>query len=89
LVLRVSATEKSKIEKELKRRVEIDAPYNITNNSCSTNIADVLESVGILSHDPRFQFDPESTDMVSPKEVLIVVSRSKRMVKRNHYSKSQ
>lgn len=89
LVLRVSATEKSKIEKELKRRVEIDAPYNIANNSCSTNVADVLESVGILSHDPRFQFDPESTDMVSPKEVLIVVSRSKRMVKINHYSKSQ
>lgn len=88
LILRVSSAEKSKIEKELKRRVEADAPYNIANNSCSTNIADVLESIGILSHDPRFQFDPQSTDMVSPKEILIIVSRSKRMTKRNHYSKS-
>lgn len=88
LVLRVSPTEKSKIAKELRRRAEVDAPYNIANNSCSTNIADVLESIGILSHDPRFQFEPESTDMVSPKEILIVVSRSKRLAKRNHYLKS-
>ncbi|MGF6525701.1 hypothetical protein [Variovorax sp. PvP013] len=88
LVLRVSQTEKTKIENELQRRVEIDAPYSIVNNSCSTNIADVLESIGILSHDPRFKMDPKSTDLVSPKEILIVVSRSKRMTKRNHYSKS-
>jgi hypothetical protein len=88
LVLRVSQAEKTKIENELQRRVEIDAPYSIVNNSCSTNIADVLESIGILSHDPRFKMDPKSTDLVSPKEILIVVSRSKRMTKRNHYSKS-
>lgn len=88
LVLRVSQTEKTKIENELKRRVAIDASYSIANNSCSTNVADVLESIGILFHDPRFKMDPESTDWVSPKEVLIIVSRSKRMTRRNHYSRS-
>lgn len=87
LVLRVSPKEKNKIKAELDRRVKIDNPYNIINNSCSTNIADVLESIGILAHDPRFQIDPSSTNLVTPKEILIVVSRSKRMSKRNHYQK--
>lgn len=85
LVLRVSADEKMKIRDELERRVEIDAPYSIINNSCSTNIADVLEGVGILAHDPRFKLDPDSTALVTPKEVLIVVSRSKRVVGRKQY----
>jgi hypothetical protein len=85
LVLRVSPLEKNKIKTELDRRVQLDKPYSIVDNSCSTNIADVLESVGILAHDPRYQLDPDSTDLVSPKEILIVVSRSKRLAKRNHY----
>jgi len=87
LVLRVSPDEKNKIKLELERRIKIDKQYDIIDNSCSTNIADVLETIGILAHDPRFQVNPESTNLVSPKEILIIVSRSKRMSKRNHYSK--
>jgi hypothetical protein len=87
LTLRVSPHEKLKIKTELIRRVKLDRPYNIVNNSCSTNIADVLESIGILAHDPRFQLDPESTSLVSPKEILIIVSRSKRVSKRTRYAK--
>lgn len=87
LVLRVSVDEKIKIRDELERRVKIDAPYSIINNSCSTNIADVLEGVGILAHDPRFKLDADSTALVTPKEVLIVVSRSKRVVRRKQYSR--
>lgn len=87
LFLRVSEKEKARIKDELERRVKIDAPYSIITNSCSTNIADVLEGIGILAHDPRFKINPASTDLVTPKEVLIVVSRSKRMVKRKQYSR--
>ena len=85
LTLRVSQKEKTRIKTELVRRVKLDRPYSIIENSCSTNIADVLESIGILAHDPRFQLDPESTNLVSPKEILIIVSRSKRVSKRTHY----
>ncbi|MDB5893440.1 MAG: hypothetical protein JWQ88_971 [Rhodoferax sp.] len=87
LVLRVSPNEKKKIITELERRVDADLKYDIINNSCSTNVADVLESIGILAHDPRFQLDPGSTAMVTPKEILITISRSKRLVKRNSYRK--
>lgn len=85
LLIRVSPDEKQKIETELRKRVTINEPYSLVSNSCSTNVADVLEMIGILAHDPRFKIDPISTDMVSPKEVLIVVSRSKRVVKRINY----
>ena len=87
LLLRVSPSEKEKIRTELKRRIALNKPYSIATNSCSTNVADVLEQIGILAHDPRFKINPESTELVSPKEILIVVSRSKRMVRRNHYRK--
>lgn len=86
-VLRVSQDEKSKIKAELDKRVAAQKPYSATDNSCSTNVAEVLESVGILAHDPRFQMFPSSTRMVSPKELLIVVSRSNRVLKRNNYKK--
>jgi hypothetical protein len=89
LVLRVSQAEKQKIRNELDRRMLLNEPYDIRFNSCSTNVADVLEMIGILAHDPRYKMDPESTDFVTPKELLIVVSRSKRLIKRNHYLKEQ
>ena len=86
-MLRVFPEEENKIKLELERRIKVGKQYSIINNSCSTNIADVLETIGILAHDPRFQVNTELTDMVSPKEILIIVSRSKRMSKRNYYSK--
>lgn len=88
LVLRVSQEEKSKIKAELDKRVAAQKPYSITDNSCSTNVAEVLEMVGILAHDPRFQMVPSSARMVSPKELLIVLSRSNRLVKRNDYRRA-
>ena len=88
LVLRVSQDEKSKIKSELERRVAAQKPYSITDNSCSTNVWEVLEMVGILAHDPRFQIVPSSARMVSPKELLIVLSRSSRLVKRNYYKRA-
>jgi hypothetical protein len=87
LVLRVSQYEKNKIKDELDKRVASQKPYNIATNSCSTNVAELLEMVGILAHDPRFQMIPSSSRMVTPKELLIVVSRSNRMLKRNNYKK--
>jgi Family of unknown function (DUF6402) len=87
LVLKVTSSEKIIILNELKNRVALNAAYDLRTNSCSTNVADVLEMVGILAHDPRFQLSPSSTDDVSPKEVLLVVSRSKNMVRRNEYPK--
>jgi hypothetical protein len=67
------------------RRIRVGASYNLASNSCSTNVADVLENIGILAHDPRFLFAPASNAGVSPKELLIVIQRSKRAVKLNDY----
>lgn len=87
VVLRVSNLEKAKMRKELERRKSIGRAYDVLSNSCSTNVADVLESIGIQAHDPRFSFDPDSNVGVAPKELLIVVLRSKRVAKTNHYPK--
>lgn len=87
LVLRVSTKERKIVEDELKLRVNSDKPYNILGDSCSTNVADVLEKIGILAHDPRFFFAPSSDAGVSPKEMLLALSRSKRLARRNHYPK--
>lgn len=87
LKLSVSSDEKVIIQAELDKKVATQKPYSLTDNSCSTNVAEVLEMVGILAHDPRFQMLPSSSRLVSPKELLIVVSRSPRLVQRNNYKK--
>lgn len=80
LVLRVSRSEKYMMRAELERRVTSNGKYSLFSNNCSTNVADVLQMIGILAHDPRYFDTP-----VSPKELLIVVSRSKRLKTRiNH-----
>lgn len=89
LVLRFSESEISIVRSELRRRVAANAPYDLIGNSCSTNVADVLEMVGVLAHDPRFKWDAAATTAVSPKEVLIIVSRSPRMRQRNVYPKTK
>lgn len=88
LVLRVSREEKTKIKAELEKRVAAQKPYSLTENSCSTNVAEVLESVGILAHDPRFQMSPSTSRLVSPKELLIIISRSNRILRRINYQKN-
>lgn len=92
LVLRVSPAEKDKMKRELERRVAVDreykrthpngSTYSIVSNSCSSNVADVLESIGILAHDPRWFPTP-----VTPAELDAVVEKSKRLAKKNYYPK--
>ncbi|RQR77482.1 MULTISPECIES: hypothetical protein [unclassified Burkholderia] len=92
LVLSVSRAEKEKLKRELERRVGVDrafklrhpkeSTYSLFANSCSTNVADVLESIGILAHDPRWLPTP-----VTPAELDAVLQKSKRLAKKNHYPK--
>lgn len=49
------------------------------------NVIDVLHSVGVLPRNARLEWDPASRGEVSPKEVLVAVSRSSRMQERNFY----
>jgi hypothetical protein len=90
IALRVSPSEKLKMKTELERRIQSDkdfiashpgqSNYSIVNNSCSTNVADVLESIGILAHDPRFFDTP-----VTPQEMLGVLQKSKRVIETRMY----
>ncbi|WP_454725289.1 MULTISPECIES: hypothetical protein [Cupriavidus] len=82
LYLWVSPREKQIIRAELERRVAVDAKYSIFNNSCSSNVADVLELVGVMAHDPRYLPTP-----VSPAELLAVLEKSNRLVERRFYRK--
>lgn len=82
LVIRVSRDEKIAIVRELDRRVIESAPYSLTRNSCSSNVADVLEMIGILAHDPRYFATP-----VSPAELLRALEKSDRVIERRFYAK--
>lgn len=83
LQLWVSPRERDILQKELDRRVAVNAPYSLFDNSCSSNVADVLEMVGILAHDPRWI--PFSAP---PAEILAVVGKSNRLVKKIPHPKS-
>lgn len=52
------------------------------NNSCSSNVADALESIGILAHDPRWL-----PTLVTPAELDAVLQKSRRLAKKNFYPK--
>lgn len=92
LVLRVSPAEKRTIKSELERRIAVDrdfkrarpkeSTYSIFDNNCSSNVADVLESIGILAHDPRWLPTP-----VTPAILDGALQKSKRLVRKNHYPK--
>lgn len=56
----------------------------VFDNSCSSNVADVLELVGILAHDPRNLPTP-----VTPAELLGVLSKSNRLVKKSDIQSMQ
>lgn len=92
LVLKISQDEKTTVKHELERRVSVDnefkrthpheSTYSIFDNSCSSNVADALESIGILAHDPRWFPTP-----VTPAELAAVLEKSKRFAKKNYYPK--
>lgn len=93
IVLGLSRREKDIVEAELKRRVAADrdfkrrnpgsSTYSVFNNSCSSNVADALELVGVLAHDPRFLPTP-----VTPAELSVVLQKSNRFVKKVYYPKA-
>lgn len=88
-VLRVSSDEKKKIEAELKRRVTVTNSdptrhgYNLLDNSCSSNVADVLNLVGIVAYDPRWS----AFGVVSPEDIAVGLSHSKRVKEKRLYPK--
>jgi hypothetical protein len=90
-VLRVSPEEKKKIEAELKRRVAVTNGdparhgYSLLDNSCSSNVADVLNLVGIVAHDPRWSV----LGMVSPEDIAAGLSHSKRVKEKRFYPKER
>ncbi|WP_211474092.1 hypothetical protein [Collimonas humicola] len=88
-ILRVSPDEKQEIEKELKRRVSVtnrdpeSHEYSLLDNSCSSNIADVLNLVGIVAYDPRWS----AFGMISPEDIAVGLSHSKRVKEKRFYPK--
>lgn len=89
-VLRLSPEEKRKIEDELKRRVRVTNSdptrhgYSLLDNSCSSNVADVLNLVGIVAYDPRWS----AFGMVSPEDIAVGLSHSKRVKEKRFYPKA-
>lgn len=90
--LSVSEREKDIVKNELERRVKVDrefkrkhpteTSYSLFSNSCSSNVADVLELINILAHDPRWMPFP-----VAPAELLAIIEKSNRTVKKELYPK--
>ncbi|WP_206119016.1 hypothetical protein [Chromobacterium fluminis] len=90
--LSVSTREKDIVKTELERRINVDrefkrkhpdgTSYSLLSNSCSSNVADALELVNILAHDPRWIPFP-----VAPAELLAVIEKSNRAVKKELYPK--
>jgi hypothetical protein len=86
-ILSVSPEEQTAIEAELKRRVEVTNrdparnEYSLVANNCSSNVVDVLHLVGILAHDPR------GFGIVSPTDVAVGLSHSKRVKEKRFYRK--
>jgi hypothetical protein len=82
-VLRVTPSEKAAILKEIRKRMADNKPYSIADNSCSSNVAEVLEGAGIPVHDPRW----EIMDTVSPADLMVGLKHSRRLVRENVYPK--
>lgn len=86
-VLRVSSDEERRIEAELMRRVEATNSdparhaYSLVGNNGSSNVVDVLQLVGILAHDPR------GFGIVSPADIAVGLSHSKRIKEKRLYRK--
>ena len=82
-ILRITPSEKRKMLSEIRRRMAENKPYSVTDNSCSSNVAEVLEIAGIQAHDPRFEF----IDTISPADLMVGLKHSNRLVGQNVYPK--
>ncbi|PTU68629.1 lipoprotein N-acyltransferase Lnb domain-containing protein [Chromobacterium haemolyticum] len=81
--LSVSPQEKAKVLEFINKQRAENKPYDITDNSCSSNIADALGAAGLIAHDPRWSFG----SVVSPADLMAGLSHSKRLVKKATYPK--
>ncbi|WP_175895475.1 lipoprotein N-acyltransferase Lnb domain-containing protein [Burkholderia pseudomultivorans] len=81
--LKVTAQEKQKILAAINRRIAANEPYSLFGNSCSSNIAEVLQEAGIQAHDPRWSFG----ETVSPADLMTGLKRSRRLVAEHVYPK--
>ncbi|RZT42042.1 PAAR domain-containing protein [Cupriavidus agavae] len=79
----VTPAEKAAVLREIERRMTANEPYSLANNSCSSNIVDVLAAAGIQVHDPRWSF----MEIVSPADLMAGLRRSKRLVRAHAYPK--
>lgn len=90
-VIRVSPAEKQKIKTELERRVRLftlnpeSHEYSLLDNSCSSNVADVLSDAGIVAYDPRWS----ALMMVSPADIVTGLNHSKRVARKIEYAKQR
>jgi hypothetical protein len=90
-VIRVSPSEKEAIKSELERRVHLftldpkSHEYSLLDNSCSSNVADVLTAAGIVGYDPRWS----AFGMTSPADIVTGLNHSKRLAKKNEYPKTR
>lgn len=79
----VSSQEKEKILAFINKQRAANRPYDITYNSCSSNMADALGAAGLIAHDPRWSFG----NVVSPSDLMAGLSHSKRLIQKTTYPK--
>lgn len=90
-VICMSSKERDAIRTELERRVELFAAdpkaheYSLIDNSCSSNVVDVLTGVGIVAHDPRWL----ALGMISPADIVTGLNHSKRVARKIEYPKTR
>lgn len=82
-VLRISSSEKSKLLSLIKSRMSAKTPYDLGSDSCSSNAAELLGGIGIQAHDPRW------SALITPTDMAVALSRSKRLSTKITYPKSK
>ena len=71
------------LEAELLRRISQRTKYDLHSDSCSSNVSDALDKIGIHSKGP-WQFD-----MVSPLDLLINLPKTGRVTNRYIYGRTR
>jgi hypothetical protein len=82
-VLKVSAAEKQAMLSDIEKRIADNRPYSASDNTCSSNLAEILQAVGIQAYDPRF----EIMGVISPADLMVGLKHSRRLVRENVYPK--
>jgi hypothetical protein len=82
-VLKVSAAEKQAMLSDIEERIADNRPYSASDNTCSSNLAEILQAVGIQAYDPRF----EIMGVISPADLMVGLKHSRRLVRENVYPK--